>query len=457
MASLVDSLYAQRDRARRQAEAVLAEAAAANREYLSADENRRFAEHRADLERITAALSAATDDLERRSAIDANPLVAKLRAHQTQDRTTPMRTLDHNLTYRRADQRTSWIRDLILNHANQDPTGECRARLARHAEEVAHSPEFQEHRDLSRVDGEGGYFVPPAWLVDQYAELARPGRAFADLLRRQPLPGGTDSINVPKVLTGTATAIQTADLQPVAEIDLTDTFVNAKVQTIAGQQGVALQLIDQSPIAFDDVVFRDLIAAYAVNVDTQALYGSGVSGQILGVDNWPGVNTVAIATVDIKGLYSALANAINTVQTTRYMPPTAIVMHPRRWAWLTSLLDLQSRPLFQPQATAFNTAGTVTDVAAQGVVGAMLGLPIVVDANISTTLGTGTAAGTQDQIIVLRAEDVVLFESGVRARVLPEPRSNILSVVIQVYGYLALAVRYPGSICTVSGLTQPTF
>src|SRR5271170_1082646 len=36
-----------------------------------------------------------------------------------------------------------------------------------------------------------------------------------------------------------------------------------------GQQSVALQLIDQSPISFDDVVLQDLTAAQAVNVDQQ--------------------------------------------------------------------------------------------------------------------------------------------------------------------------------------------
>jgi hypothetical protein len=70
-------------------------------------------------------------------------------------------------------------------------------RLRRHAQDVATSEEYTEYRDLSRVDGAGGYAVPPAWLMDQYIELARPGRAFANLVQRQPLPGGTDSINIP--------------------------------------------------------------------------------------------------------------------------------------------------------------------------------------------------------------------------------------------------------------------
>jgi hypothetical protein len=39
----------------------------------------------------------------------------------------------------------------------------------------------------------------------------------------------------------------------------------APVRTISGQQGVAIQLLDQSPIAFDEIIFRDLTDAVAVN------------------------------------------------------------------------------------------------------------------------------------------------------------------------------------------------
>jgi HK97 family phage major capsid protein len=172
----------------------------------------------------------------------------------------------------------------------------------RNFSERDHHPAFQEHRDLSRVDGSGGYAVPPAWLMNQYVELARPGRAFANLVQRQPLPGGTDSINIPKLLTGTATAIQTGDNQPVQQTDLTDTFINAPVRTISGQQGVAIQLLDQSPIAFDDLVFRDLIADYASQLDKQCLSGSGTNGQVLGVRLTPNIGTRAVSTVDIQGV-----------------------------------------------------------------------------------------------------------------------------------------------------------
>ena len=53
--------------------------------------------------------------------------------------------------------------------------------------------------------GNGGYAVPPAWLMSQFVDLARAGRAYANLCNMQPMPPGTDSINIPKVATGTTT------------------------------------------------------------------------------------------------------------------------------------------------------------------------------------------------------------------------------------------------------------
>ena len=169
-----------------------------------------------------------------------------------------------------------------------DYDGTARQRLDRHAVDVATMPEY---RDLNRTDGTGGYAIPPLWMMEQFLELARPGRVFANLVTSQMLPGGTDSINIPRLLTGTATAVQTADNQPVAEVDLTDAFINAPVRTIAGQQDLAIQLIDQSPIAFDEIVFRDLVADYAAKLNAQCLAGTGAAGQVLGMHGTPNIET----------------------------------------------------------------------------------------------------------------------------------------------------------------------
>jgi HK97 family phage major capsid protein len=436
------------------AERMLLEARSQGRQVLNEGEDRRYRQARADLTALDERIAECRADFER-SGIPAH----LSRLSPTNPQTTSRNTMNHadarDLIYRRGDHRQSWCRDLIRLSLNLDSDGESRARLTTHAQQVVDHPAFAEHRDLSRIDGQGGFAVPPAWLMNQYIELARPGRAFANLIQRQPLPGGTDSINIPKLLTGTATGVQTADNTPVTDVDLTDTFINAPVRTISGQQGVAIQLLDQSPIAFDDLVFRDLIADYASQLDKQCLYGSGTNGQVLGVNLTPGIGTIAVSTVDIQGVYSAIANAIQLVHTTRFQPPEVVVMHPRRWGWFLALLDNQQRPLFLPDANRpWNAAGILLEVASQQVVGSIQGLPVVTDPNVATNSG----AGTEDIVYVLRASDVVLWESGIRARVLPETKAQNLTVLLQLYGYLAFsAARYPQSIVEITGLTAPAW
>jgi HK97 family phage major capsid protein len=250
--------------------------------------------------------------------------------------------------------------------------------------------------------------------------------------------------------------VQTADNAAVAETDLTDSSINAPVKTVSGQQDVAIQLLDQSPINFDEVIFSDLMADYATKVDLEVLAGSNTAGQVKGVHATPGITTIAISGITLTKFYGAVADAVQRVHTSRFLPPSHIVMHPRRWAWLTAQLDSQFRPLVLPAANSLqNALATLDAVGSQQVVGQLQGLPVVTDPNIGTAYGTGT---NEDLAYVQRSSDLLLFESGIRTRVLPEVGSGTLTVRLQVYGYVAFsAERYPQSIVEISGLTAPTF
>jgi HK97 family phage major capsid protein len=445
-------LTVRRDALRTSLDDQLSAAQRDGRRQLSAAEKRALAEY----EGLTEQIADLQADISRAGGPELRALSE--RVNQPSARSAKMR--DTNLVYRKDNRhQVSWLRDLFRLQTQRDDTGESRRRLLEHADQVGNDPAYLEYRDLSRIDGQGGYAVPPIWLMDQYVELARPGRAFANLCAREELPGGTDSINIPKVLTGTTVGIQTADNQPISDTDLTDTYINAPVRTIAGQQQIAIQVLDQSPIDFSNVVFKDLIAAYATQVDLQVMAGNGSSGQVLGVDLTPNINTISVSEVTIQGVYSAIANAIQTIHTTRFLPPEVIVMHPRRWGWMLASFDDAGRPLFLPHAQApMNVGGVLTDVASQQVVGTMHGLPVVTDPSITIANGAETPVGDEDIIYVGRFSDLLLWESGVRARVLPEVAASTLTVTLQVFGYLAFsAARYPQSICQVVGLTPPTF
>ncbi|MFI6332922.1 phage major capsid protein [Micromonospora chersina] len=312
----------------------------------------------------------------------------------------------------------------------------------------------QEQRVLpNRTDGQGGYFVPPLWLVDEYIELARFGRQTANLCRNMDLPTGTDSINLPKVATGTATGVQTADGQAVTSQDLTDTSVSAPVRTIAGQEDVAIQLLDQSPIAFDEVIFADLIADYNMRLDLQVIDGSGTAGQHLGILNVSGLNAITYtdATPTLPEMYPSFAQGASKIYKLRKLPATAAVVYPSLWYWATAQLDTTNRPLIVPPQVGWNPAGTQQDLASgEGPAGMLsMGLPAYLDGNLPANKGAGT---NETRTIIARFLDLYLWEGAMRTRALQEVLSGTLQVRFQVYAYSAfMPHRRPEAISVVSG------
>ncbi|MCW6010323.1 phage major capsid protein [Micromonospora sp. CPCC 205371] len=401
------------------------------------------------------------------------------------------RVTSEPLTYGRQSYRHSYFLDLARDQLGRgDGDGgvqEARERLRRHAKELSVEMPAREARreaaamralegidDLkpeqrasvferggqvekrvnpNRTDGQGGYFVPPLWLVDQYIDLPRFGRQALNLCRNLPLPPGTDSINLPKVNTGTATAPQTADGAAVHKQDMTDTFVSAPVRTIAGQQDLALQLLDQSPIAFDEVIYEDLIADYNARIDIQGLDGSGAAGQHLGILNVGGINAITYtdATPTFPEMYPTFSQGAAKVYAGRKLPATAALVLPGIWYWATAAMGTDQRPLIVPPQYAMNASGTQMGVAGgEGPAGVLsMGLPAYLDGNLPTNKGAGT---NETRTIIARWQDLFLFEGALQTRVLAEVLSGNLEVRFQVYAYSAfMPNRRPTSISVVSG------
>jgi HK97 family phage major capsid protein len=385
------------------------------------------------------------------------------------------------LTYQRGTNR-SYFLDLARAQLGRD--AEAQARLLRHGQEMdVEMPRREQRREQrareqlaqldrelrhprgesvfekrvnpNRTDGQGGYFVPPLWLIDEYVDLPRFGRTLANTVMNLTLPAGTDSINVPKVATGTATGVQTADAAAVTSTDLTDTFVTAPVRTIAGQQDVAMQLLDQSPASFDEIVFADLLADYNMRLDTQCINGSGASGQVLGVLNVSGINAITYtdATPTLPELYAPLMQALSQSAKNRKMMPTAVFLTPSRWFWMASQLDSQNRPFILPEQNApFNPLALQTGGDVEGPVGRVLNFPLLADGNIPANLGAGT---NEDRIIISRTSDMYLWEGSMRTRVLQEVLSGTLQVRFQLYNYAAfMPHRRPEQISVISGTGQ---
>ncbi len=363
-------------------------------------------------------------------------------------RSASVQVVSEPTTYRKGDTTSpSYFRDLTAASLNRGDAQAATERLRRND---------QEQRAISTTDGGIGEFVPPAWMVSDYVALARAGRTTADLFTRQALPTGTDSINLPKITTGASTAVQSSENSAVSNTDMVTTSVVGNVATIAGQQVVSVQLVEQSPVNLDGIILADLAADYATRLDVFCLSNNATGKKgILNVSS-TSASTYTDATPTGPELYPKIADVVQQIASNRFLPADAIVMHPRRWGFFLAALDGSNRPLVTPYA-GFNMAGIAESVPGEGSVGTLLGLPVYLDANIPTNSGAGT---NQDTIIVGRFSDLVLFEGTQRAEAFRETKADQLSVLFRLYNYAAIVTeRFPKSIglITGTGLATPTF
>ena len=181
---------------------------------------------------------------------------------------------------------------------------------------------------------------------------------------------------------------------------------------------------------------------------------------MLGIANVSGVNSITYtdASPTAAEAYSKVVDGIQQVNSNRYAGADLIVMHPRRLAWFQASTDSSGRPLVVPQQNVPSNAMGVGPVAGYGVTGASIaGLPVVTDANVTTTAG----AGTEDEIYIVRRADMLLFEDQGPALVRMDQTAGLnLTVTMVAYTYAAAAFgRYPASISKISGtgLIAPTF
>ena len=329
-------------------------------------------------------------------------------------------------------------------------------RLARHSRE-----EEIERRSVGTGNFAG--LVIPQYLVDLAAPFARAGRPTADFAtNKMALPAAGMTLNISRMTTGTSTAVQAAENDAISNTNADDTLLTVNVRTIAGQQDISKQAIERGT-GIDQFIIQDLIRGWHTTLDDQILNGTGNSGQILGITDTSGVNTVAFneASPTAELLYPKLADAYQKVQTSVFQNPTHWLMHPRRLAFLLASVDSAGRPLVVPTLGGpMNAMATGAGQAYYGNSGySLMGLPIVADANVVTDNGAGS---DEDRIYCVNANELHLWEQAGSPFALNFDATGAGSLTIKsvVYGYSAFtAGRYPGAVSIISGtgLVAPTF
>lgn len=395
-----------------------------------------------------ASLSSRIADLEQRAA-DREAARAAAAALPTPQ----VRVGSEARTYR-PDVEHSFFADLYSQTFRQGDVAGAEQRLQRHGLET---------RDVTVSTFNG--LVPPRYLLDQFAPLARSGQPFLNALNDRPLPADGVSLVIPRVTTGSAAAM-TAEAAGFNEQDMVTTDLTVSVNLVTAQQDVSRTLFMRGGSVVDQVIFPDLLAALAVATDVSAINGNGTAPQHRGILQVAGINAVTFTSGSptVALFWPKLADAVQRINALRFAPATAIFMHPRRWGWVSSAVETTTgRPVFEfqnvPPSSATNSVIGLGVAAQYGqIVGSLMGLPVITDANIPTNLGAGT---NEDIVIVARTTDVLLWDS-------PEMTFSFEQTMSTSPGQVRLAAgkfqaftagRYPTAISTIggTGLIAPTF
>ena len=357
-------------------------------------------------------------------------------------------------TYHPGPNSPSFFADLIHSRSGSADSAD---RLRRNNAEVG--METRALGNTGGVGGSGGEFAPPGWIENEWVKLARPGRVTADRFRHLDLPAGISTVNIPKVATGTTVALQSTQNTSLAQTDMTTQALSSPIVTHGGKQVVSRQLLDQSAIAFDRVILEDLAADHSRAMGVDVLTGSGTGGQLRGylTPASTSVNTWTTASPTASAFYGRLAALQGTIAGSRYKAPDTVIMHPRRFAWFASFTDSTGRPLIVPTSGGFNALANRVDNLGVGHVGNVLGMDIFCDPAIPVTLGAGA---NQDVVLMMVADDIVLWESPLQAEAFDAPYSDSMGVLFRAYNYAALIPdRYLASLgqITGTGLVPPVF
>ena len=445
--SYLDKVIERRDAVKAEMDAVLEAVAVENRTDLTADETTK-------VDALVAESRSLDSKIENLKAqADADAKVAEVRAavaDVAMPKSGGAKVIREERTYT-PNSGASFIKDAFNAQFKQDFSAQD--RLARHMRE-----EEVERRDGTTANFEG--LVVPQYLTDLAAPLARAGRPTADFAtNKMPLAPSGMTLNISRMTTGTSTAIQQTQATDVSETDADDTLLTVNVRTIAGQQDLSRQAIERGT-GIDSFVIGDLIRSWHTTLNSQIINGAGTNGTIKGIRASGGnAVTFTATTPTVALLYPKLADALQKVQSNVFTTPTHWIMHPRRLAFLLAGVDSSNRPLVVPSANGpMNAVATGAGTAQYGNSGySLLGLPIIADASVQTTLSTD-----QDEIYLVDSREMHLFEqpgSPFSLRFEATGASN-LTVKTVVYGYAAFtAERYPlaASIISGTGLAAPSF
>ncbi|MGH7240130.1 MAG: hypothetical protein ACREHG_08710, partial [Candidatus Saccharimonadales bacterium] len=347
-----------------------------------------------------------------------------------------------------------FLADIVRQFASQDVRAADRLNRHMREEQVERANGGYELRAGEVGTGAFSGLVVPQYLVDLVAPHVANLRPFADICNKHPLPASGMSLNISRITTASKVELQTAENAAQATpTAMDDTLLTINVQTALGQQTISRQAIERGT-GIEDVVLQDLFRQYATNLDSTLL-----NQATHGLTNVAHGNATA-TDATMGTLFTAIMGAMSQSETATLgmAHPDFLLLHPRRWYFLQSLLttawpaiasaNVHPRTMGNDNESAYN----------QGSHGIFPGgLNVVTDANVKTTGGTDN----EDEVYIVPSTECHLWEDAnapvyIRAE---QPSAASLGVLLVVYGYFGYSFeRYASATqkLTGAGLAAPS-
>jgi hypothetical protein len=439
----------------------------------------RAADRLADLSVTDRRLKAEQERLEQRAA--AARVIAEPRQYSADSPNSYFRDIAARLTEQgqprgiEAEERLArYGRELAYEVDRNSPEGRRALRLLRESTRGAERPDVHERmyteqeRELRALTTGGGIlatagsnaaaFVPPVFLLQDWAPFRGLARAFVDQCHPFPLPDYGMQVYVP-LMSATTSASQQTEAGAVAEGVPTTALEGAELQTVAGKVQITQQISDRGFTgggAFDSVIGRQIhqqldekIDLYALN---QALASStAVTGQ---------------ASYKTANLYQDIAKGREVLTDTAgtRLRPTHFFTTSDFYSYATRQVDASTeRPIIVPEFAPGMPISNGADDGPQGdkprpawsrFTGTVLpgGLLWFLDDLIAPV---GTLSRTQ---LIVSAPDtaITVCEGEPILESFVESLANELRVVVRLRAYCAVLVRHAAGTASISSAAYTT-
>jgi HK97 family phage prohead protease len=262
--------------------------------------------------------------------------------------------------------------------------------------------------------------VPTRQLTEVINPLSNADRPYVDAISRGTLPDAGMTFEIPKI-TAVPTVDQIDENQPIADSQLTASYLSVSVKPFKGRAITTVELIDRSsPVFFDELV-RQMEFAYAKETDGFVQQGLASGG----------VLNATATTEDKDGLLTFISTAAAAIYKGTLGFARNLVVSPEQWAKIMSYND-GGRPIYIA-ANPQNAGGAISPDSVRGTVA---GLSLYVD-----RLNTGTGnTGLGDYSMVAINPDAYQWFESPRFQL----RTNVNSdgtIDLLYYGYGALATK----------------